>query len=110
MADRIVRGDIWLYRFAPPDKRRPVLILSRNSLLEVVQTATVAPITSTSHGAPVEVQLGTEQGLKSDSWANLANIVTVRRTDLVRWVGSVSPQVMKEICRALNIAVGCDLA
>jgi mRNA interferase MazF len=108
MAREVKRGEIRLYAFRAPDKRRPVLILSRQVLLDVLQTATVVPITSSSHGAPTEVDLGIEDGLKAPSCANLANVQTVRRRDLSRLVGTVRPGKMKEVCRALAVATGCD--
>lgn len=102
------RGEIRLYAFRAPDKRRPVLVISRQVLLDVLQTATVVPITSTVHGAPTEVELGVEDGLKAPSCANLANVQTVRLRDLSRLVGTVRKEKMREICRALAVAVGCD--
>jgi mRNA interferase MazF len=107
MAGRVSRGDIWMFRFAAPDRRRPVLVLSRNSLLEVLQTATVVAVTSTRRGSPTEVKLGAEHGLKADSCANLTNVFTVRQADLRNWVGAVGDEKLDEICEALEIAVGC---
>ena len=97
-----------MFRFRAPDKRRPVLVLSRQILLDVLHTATVVPITRTLHGSPTEVELGAEDGLKAASVANLANVHTVRKDALVRYVGSVRPQKMAEVCRALAVASGCD--
>lgn len=108
MAREVARGEIWQYRFAPPDKRRPVLVISRNALLSVLETATVVAITSTLRGSPTEVALGVEDGLKDVSCANLANVFTVRRADLRKYVGTVAPERMKLVCRALSIACGCD--
>ena len=108
MAGEIARGEIWQYRFAPPDKRRPVLVISRNSLLGVLETATVVAITPALRGSPTEVTLGVADGLKSVSCANLANVFTVRKADLRRYVGAVAPERMKLVCQALNIACGCD--
>ncbi|MCE7891351.1 MAG: type II toxin-antitoxin system PemK/MazF family toxin [Sorangiineae bacterium PRO1] len=108
MAREVKRGEVRLYAFRAPDKRRPVLVLSRQVLLDVLQTATLVPITSAAHGAPTEVELGVEDGLKGPCCANLANVQTVRQQDLSRLVGSVRPEKMSEICRALAVAVGCD--
>jgi mRNA interferase MazF len=72
VAREVARGEIWLRRLARPDKRRPVLVLSRPALLRVLQTATVAAITSTRHGSPTEVELGVGEGLKGPSRVNLA--------------------------------------
>lgn len=108
MAREVSRGEIRLYTFRAPNKRRPVLVLSRQVLLDVLQTATVVPITSSMHGSPTEVELGVAEGLRSPSCANLANVQTVRQKDLSRIVGSVGPEKLREICRALAVATGCD--
>lgn len=97
-----------MLRFKAPDKRRPVLVLTRGALLSVLETATVIAITSTRRGVPTEVPVGTEEGLKGPSCVNLANVFTVRQTDLRQFVGTVSPAKMKDVCLALAIAAGCD--
>jgi mRNA interferase MazF len=108
MARTVARGEIWQLRFAPLDKRRPVLVLSRPALLQALHTATVVAITTTLRGSPTEVQLGVDEGLKRTSCVNLANIFTVDQRALRRYVGSVSPPKMREVCDALAIATGCD--
>ena len=108
MARRVARGEIWLYSFARPDHRRPVLVLSRDTLLEVLSTATVASISSSQHGSPTEVGLGTDEGLKGNCCVNLANVFTVRQSELRRFVGSLGADKMDAVCEALEIAVGCD--
>jgi len=45
-----------MYRFSPPDKERPVLVLTRESALDYLSAATVAPVTSTIRGVPSEVK------------------------------------------------------
>ncbi len=97
-----------MFRFGAPDKRRPVLVLSRQVLLDVLHTATVVPITSTLHGSPTEVELDASDGLKRTSCANLANVQTVRKDGLLRFIGTVRPHKMVEVCRALAVASGCD--
>lgn len=108
MAREVNRGEIWMYTFDAPDKRRPVVVLSRQILLDVLQTASVVPITTTLHGSPTEVELGIEDGLKAVSCANLANIQTVLKRNLTRYVGTVRREKLIELCRALSIASGCD--
>jgi mRNA interferase MazF len=109
MAERLNRGEIWLLRRARPDKRRPVLVLSRPSLIQLLHTVTVAAITSTLRGAPTEVELGIPEGLKATSCVNLCNLFTVRQQELTTFVGTVPPDKMAEVCRALTIACACDL-
>lgn len=108
MARRVARGEIWLLSRTRPDRRRPVLVLSRPALLEVLHTATVAAISSTIRGAPTEVLLGPEEGLKGPSAVNLVNLFTVPKAELRRFVGALSPEKMRRVCEALAIACGCD--
>jgi mRNA interferase MazF len=108
MAERLNRGEIWLLELSRPDKRRPVLILSRPSLIPLLHTVTVAAITSTLRGSPTEVELGIPEGLKQVSCVNLCNLFTVHQNELRSFVGTVSREKMKEVCRALAIACACD--
>jgi len=97
-----------MFEFRRPDKRRPVLILTRQEVIGLLHTVMVAPITSTIRGLPSEVLLGEEEGLKHSSAANLDNVQTVDSTRLSRYVGSVAPAKMRQVCLALAVAVGCD--
>ncbi len=111
MARRVARGEIWQYRFAAPDKRRPVLVLSRDSLLKNLHTATVAAITTTLRGSPTEVELDPmSTGLRTHGCVNLVNVFTVRQSDLRRYVGSASVDTMRAVCEALAISTGCDIS
>jgi mRNA interferase MazF len=98
VAGRIARGDIRLYRFAPPDKKRPVVVLTRDSAIAYLSTVTVAPITSTVRGVPSEVVLTQEDGLKSPCAVNLHNAVTISQDRLGKRVAHLGAPRMKEIC------------
>jgi mRNA interferase MazF len=108
VAGRLSRGEIWLLDLPRPDKRRPVLVLSRPSLIQLLHTVTVAAITSTLRGAPTEVELGVAEGLKQVSCANLCNVFTVPKVRLRTFVGSVPAEKMRQVCRALSIACACE--
>ena len=108
MVERVNRGEIWLLDLPRPDKRRPVVVLTRPSLIRLLQTVTVAAVTSTLRGSPTEVELGPAEGLKQTSCVNLCNLFTVRQKDLTMFVGTVGPAKMVEVCRALAVANGCD--
>lgn len=101
------RGEIWQYRFRKPDKRRPVVVLTRQPVLPLLSTAMVAPITSTVRGLPSEVPVGTEEGLKHYSAINLDHVQTVDQRRLHAFVGTVSEEKMRQVCRALALATGC---
>jgi mRNA-degrading endonuclease toxin of MazEF toxin-antitoxin module len=85
-----------------------VLVLSRPALIDVLHTVTVAAVTSAARGAPTEVLLGVDEGLKHPSCVNLANVYTVRKVALRRYVGSVGASKMQDVCRAIAIAFGCE--
>ena len=107
MVGRVERGDIWLYRFAAPDKQRPVLILTRPSALGYLTRVTVAPITSAIRDVPSEVVLGDDDGMKQPCAVNLHNVVTVSRDALGRRVARLDSRRMREVCSALAFALGC---
>ena len=103
-----MRGQIWLYAFSRPDKRRPVLVLTRQEVIDLLHTVMVAPVTSTIHGVPSEVAVGIDEGLKNDSVVNLDHVQTVEKSKLTRFIGTVGQAKMREVCDALAIAAGCD--
>lgn len=109
MAARIARGDIRLYAFAPPDKQRPVVVITRDSAIAYLSTVIVAPITSTIRGVPSEVVLNEEDGMKAPCAVNLHNPVTVSQNRLGKRVAQLSSLRMKEICAALRFSLGCDI-
>jgi len=108
MAGGIARGDVRLYRFSPPDKARPVVILTRDNAIRYLSTVTVAPITSTIRGVPSEVVVDEEDGMKKQCAVNLHNAVTVSQQRLGPRVSRLNSRRMDEICAALQFAVGCD--
>ncbi|NWF85629.1 MAG: type II toxin-antitoxin system PemK/MazF family toxin [Bryobacteraceae bacterium] len=103
----MARGDVRLYDFAPPDKKRPVVVLTRDSAIAYLSGVTVAPVTSTIRGVPSEVLLGVEDGMKTACAVNLHNVVTVSRARLGRRVARLSANRMEQICAALGFSFGC---
>ena len=108
MAGRIERGEIRLVQFPAPDRARPVLVLTRPSAIAYLSRVTVAPITSTIRGVPSEVVVGPEDGVKQPSAVNLHNVQTVARGDLGRRVTQLGDERMRQVCRAIGFALGCE--
>jgi mRNA interferase MazF len=100
------RGQIWLFSFPKPDKKRPVLVLTRPDMIGRLHTVTVAPVTSTIRGVPSEVVVGTESGLREPSAINLHHVATVPRAGLRTFVGSVPASTMQQVREALLFALG----
>lgn len=108
MARRVERGEVWTYEFRKPDKRRPVVVLSRPEAIAALHTVMVAPITSTIRGLPSEVVVGAREGLHHDSAANLDHVQTVEQARLSKLLGHLDRAKMQAVCRALAAAAGCD--
>ena len=108
MARGLTRGDVRLARIGASDKVRPVVVLTRGSMIGSLDSVTVAPITSTIRGLPSEVLLDVDDGMKGPCAVNLDHVQAVRQEDLIRYVATLGPVIMARVCAALAIAVGCD--
>ena len=102
------RGEVRWYTCKAPDKRRPVLILTRDSAIGFLNALTVAPITTTVRDIPSEVFLTPADGLLSDCAANLDNIQTVPKHRLGSVISYLSPEKMEEVDQAIAFALGLD--
>jgi mRNA interferase MazF len=100
------RGEIRWYRFAAPDKRRPVLVLTRDSALEFLGEVTVAPVTTSIRDIPSEVVLTEADGLPRDCAVNLDHVQTVSRAKLGPLVATLRPTKLREVRSALLFALG----
>ena len=108
LASGIARGDVRLYDCTSLDKRRPVIVLTRDAALSYLTSVTVAPITSTIRGVPSEVLLGLEDGMKHACAINLHSLITVSQTWLGKRVAQLTSSRMDEICTALHFSLGYD--
>jgi mRNA interferase MazF len=104
----VTRGEVWTYRFKEPDKHRSVVILSRDEAIDVLDTILVAPVTSTIRDIPSQVIIGAREGLEHDSAVSLDHVQCVDRAKLVRRLGRLSSERMREVCSALAVATGCS--
>jgi len=102
------RGEVRWYTFQAPDKRRPVLILTRSSAIGFLTALTVAPITTTVRDIPSEVFLSPEDGLPTDCAANMDNIQTVPKQKLGSLIAYLSSERMEEVDQAIAFALGLD--
>lgn len=101
------RGEVW-FAEVPGDKRRPVLILSRDPMGGLLHSVICAPVTSRIRGLATEVPLGRRAGLTTRSVANFDNTFLLSRRRLIRRLGKAAPETMEEACRAMATAIGCS--
>jgi mRNA interferase MazF len=102
------RGDVCWYTFKAPDKKRPVLILTRDSAIAVLNSVTVAPITSTIRSIPTEVVLTEDDGLPNICSANFDNLQTVPKSNIGDCIARLTARKMKEAGAAVSFALGFD--
>ena len=99
------RGEVRWYKFQPPDKNRPVLILTRDSILEYLGEVTVAPITSTIRDIPSEVFLSKEEGMPKGCAINCDHIQTVSKEKIGSRITTLSSEKMNQVREAILFAL-----
>jgi mRNA interferase MazF len=99
------RGEIRWYKFKATDKKRPVMILTRDSILEYLGEVTVAPITSTIRDIPSEVFLSKNEGMPKDCVINFDHFQTVSKAKIGSLVTTLSPGKMKQVGEAIVFAL-----
>ena len=100
------RGEIRWYKFRAPDKRRPVLILSRASALEYLGEVTIAPVTSTIRDIPSEVILTENDGMPHECAINFDHIQTVSKGKIGAYITSLSQTRLAQTKTAILFALG----
>ena len=99
------RGEVWWAELPLPLGRRPVVLLSRNEAYSVRNAVTVAEVTSTIRGIPVEVELGPEDGLPKKCVVNLDTIVTIRKNLLIERIALLRDEKIDQIDSAIKFAL-----
>ena len=98
-------GEIRWYKFLSPDKNRPVLILTRDSVLEYLGEVTIAPITTTIRDIPSEVFLSTADGMLQDCVVNCDHLQTVSKSKIGSLITSLPRAKLSEVGRAIGFAL-----
>jgi len=99
------RGEIRWYKFKAPDKQRPILILTRDSILEYLGEVTIAPITSAIREIPSEVSLSKDDGMRRDCAINFDHIQTVSKAKIGSLIATLSEQKLRDVREAIAFAL-----
>jgi mRNA interferase MazF len=102
----VKRGEIWWADLPGPVGSRPVVILTRDSVLPTIGAIVVALVTRSVRQLPTEVVLGRRQGLPAHCVANLDNILTIPRQRLRRLMGACDARKVEELNQAIKAALG----
>ena len=105
------RGE--LYRVEKPHSRDPkrfrvFVIVSRQALIDSrFSTVICAPVYSTRHGLATQVDVGLTEGLRHDSSVHCDELVSLRKSQLTQFVGSLHATKLESLDEALMVALGC---
>lgn len=103
------RGEI--YRIKRPTKQDPkrfrsYVIVSRQALIETAyDTVICAPIYTNRNGLPTEVDIGIDECLKHSSSIRCDELISINKSKLTNFIGSLSPQKIHELNQALKVAL-----
>jgi len=105
------RGD--LYRVCKPGgdpkRYRTFVVVSRQALIDSrFSTVICAPIFTSGEGLSTQVEVGFEEGLKHTSSILCDNLVSLRKSELTNFVGSLQASRISELDRALKMALDLE--
>lgn len=98
-------GEVRWYKFRPPDKRRPVVILTRDSVLDYLGEVTVAPVTTTIRDIPSEIILGPDEGMPQECAVNCDHIQSVAKGKIGALVTALPASKMHDVSSAIRFAL-----
>ena len=102
------RGEVRWVAFPKPDKRRPVLILTRDSVRDYIREVTVAPVTRTFYDSPSEVLLTTQDGMPVESVVNCDHLQSIAQDRLGGLITTLSSERMGQVAKAIAFALALD--
>ena len=99
------RGDVWLIDLGRRIGRRPVVVLTRQNVLQYVNKVTVAEITTKGKGYPTEIDIDQQANLPKSSFIQADNVHTVPKQRLDKYVGTLDPETMREVSKKVILAL-----
>lgn len=102
----VAQAELWLME-TPNQKRRPILVVSRDESIPVLNNIVVAPVTSTLRDIPTCIPVGPEQGIDHDSVATFDNLAAVPKSVLTTRLGQLGVDGRRQICDALDALANC---
>lgn len=102
----VAQADLWLME-TPNQKRRPVLVVTRDDVIPVLNNVVVAPVTSTVRNIPTCIPVGSDEGIDHDSVATFDNLAAVPKSMLTTRLGRLGPGGRERICAAIVALADC---
>lgn len=102
----VAQAELWLME-TPNQKRRPVLIVSRNEVIPALNNVVVAPVTTTIRDIPSCIRVGPHEGIDHESVATFDNLAAVPKAVLTTRLGTLGIAGRRRICDALDAMADC---
>ena len=106
--EAVKQYEIWWADLPKPAGRRPVLLLSRDDAYAVLNKFVAAEITATIRHIPIEVPLGSGEGMPKPCVANCDNLRTISKVHLVKKISKLAPRRVPEVKRAIGYALAWE--
>ncbi len=108
----MTRGDIFLVRKpskVDPRRQRAFVVVSRQVLIDSkYATVVCAPVYSTSSGLASQVSVGPDEGLEHASAVHCDGLVSIPKSELTDFAGSLSDEKHAELSAALRVALAIE--
>jgi mRNA interferase MazF len=105
---KVKRGEIRWYTFSPPDKRRPVLIISRDEVSNILNELIVVPVTTTIRGISTEIILTSSDGMPKICALNFDHISLARKDRLGPVISSLRDERWPSVRECILVATGFE--
>jgi len=105
------RGEIYRVHHPSDDPKlyRCFVVVSRQILIDSrFPTVVCAPVLTRGHGFSTQVAVGIDEGLKHESRILCDNLVSLRKVQLTRFIGSLGRAKVEELDRALKMALALE--
>jgi mRNA interferase MazF len=105
------RGEIYRVHRPGDDPKlyRSFVIVSRQALIDSrFSTVVCAPVFTRGQSLETQVVIGTDEGMKYESWIMCDNLASMRKSDLTQFVGSLSRAKLAEVDEALRVALALE--
>lgn len=106
------RGE--LYRVPRPTRQDPkryriMVVVSRQVFIDTAYSSVIcAPVYTNGEGLHTEVSIGIDEGVVHDSWIRCDELVSIQKSELTYFVGTLSPSKIESLNQALTIALELD--
>lgn len=106
------RGELYLVRkprWGDPRKQRVFVVVSRQALIDSAFSSVIcAPVYSQHDGLSTQIHVGIAEGLKKDSSVHCDDLVSLPKSVLTNYVGSLKSGAIARLDAALTVALGLD--